>query len=204
MVHDDNIFTGGLAKRRPLTGWLYFTRFLRHPIRLASLVPSSPNLGRLVASEVRRVPGEYVIELGAGTGAITAELLAGGVPASQLVSVEIDGDMADYLRAVYPDVSVVEADAVDLPKILPETVVGRVGTVVCGIPVSLLPLEEQRALVEVMLALMPAGHRFLIYSHRLTSPLPAGELGLVGERLGMTWRNVPPASVWGFSRRNAE
>ena len=72
---------------------------------------------------------------------------------------------------------------------------------ICGLPVSLMPRERQAELVAKMLALMPPGRRFLAYSHRLTSPLPATSLGLEGERLAFTLRNLPPASVWGYRAR---
>jgi phosphatidylethanolamine/phosphatidyl-N-methylethanolamine N-methyltransferase len=55
-------------------------------------------------------------------------------------------------------------------------------------------------LIDEMFALMPRGRRFLAYTHRQTSPLPRDELGLEGERLARTLRNLPPASVWGYGR----
>ena len=64
---------------------------------------------------------------------------------------------------------------------------------------SLLPRAEQRALRDAMFKLMPPERRFLAYTHRLTSPLPEAALGLKGERLGRTLRNLPPASVWGYA-----
>src|SRR3546814_7539180 len=72
---------------------------------------------------------------------------------------------------------------------------GKVGTVICGIPVSLLPRPAQRRIIDEMFALMPPGHRFLAYTHRPDSPLPRRELGLQGKRLARTLRNLPPASV---------
>ena len=32
------------------------------------------------------------------------------------------------------------------------------------------------------------------------SPLPREELALKGALFGRTWRNVPPASVWNYTR----
>ncbi|MDJ0611473.1 MAG: methyltransferase domain-containing protein [Kiloniellales bacterium] len=178
--------------------WLHFWRFVTHPNRLASIIPSSRTLSRLVADQVRRAEGEFVVELGAGTGVVTRALLDSGIPASKLIAVEIDAEMARFLRSTYADVSVIEGDALDLGKILPPSVIGNVGTVVCGIPASLLPLEQERELVAGIFSLMPAGRRLLAYSYRLASPLPAEKLGLHGERLAFTLRNIPPISVWGY------
>lgn len=197
MIGRDDILAAA-PKRSVSAAGLFLRRFLAQPRRLASVVASSAALGRLVAREVLRDPGEVVLELGAGTGAITAALLEAGVPPDKLIAVEIDAELAAFLRRRFPALTVVEADAFDLPRALPPAAAGRIGTVICGLPASLLSREEQRKLVATMLSFLPPSRRFLAYSHRLTSPLPAAELGLVGERLAFTLRNLPPASVWSF------
>lgn len=202
MPYDQHRLTQSSLARRQAANWLYFRRFLKHPARLASLTPSSQALGRLVAQQVRRGPEEYVVELGCGTGAITRGLLASGVPPERLIAVDLDSELLAVLREEFPEITALECDAAQLTRHLPPDVVGRVGTVICGIPVSLLPLEQQRALRDEMFALMPPGRRFLAYTHRLSAPLPEAGLDLSGERLARTLRNLPPASVWGYARSN--
>src|SRR3546814_15819026 len=74
------------ANRQRAAHWLYFRRFLKNPVGVASLTPSSPALGRLVAQHVSREDDQYVVELGCGTGAITRALLPGGVPPERLIA----------------------------------------------------------------------------------------------------------------------
>ena len=124
-----------------------------------------------------------IIELGAGTGVISQALLAGGFPAERLYVVEIVPDMAAHLRRVLPGVNVIEGDARSLPSLIPEHWHGRVGTVVCGIPLVLLPKPEQRRFIDAIEAVAP-GRGFLHYSYCATSPLPAHH-GLAGEARGM-------------------
>ncbi len=187
-----------LHRRRRSPAWLFFRRFLAHPLRLASVLESSSALSRLVAAELSCDPGDYVVELGAGTGPVTRALLAAGVPPERLIAVEIDSEMAAFLRQSLPGVTVIESDALALEQALPRESLGRVGAVVCGLPVSLLPAAQRGELIGAMLSLLPPGRPFLAYTHRLTSPLPAAELGLEGERRAFTLLNLPPASVWAF------
>jgi phosphatidylethanolamine/phosphatidyl-N-methylethanolamine N-methyltransferase len=189
-----------IANRQQAAHWLYFRRFLKNPVGVASLTPSSPALGRLVARHIRRRPDEYVVELGCGTGAITRPLLEGGVPPEKLIAVDLDAELLSVLREDFPDITVLECDAAKITQCLPSSVVGKVGTVVCGIPISLLPRKAQRHIIDEMFALMPPGQRFLAYTHRPISPLPRRELGLNGKCLARTLRNLPPASVWGYTR----
>src|SRR3546814_2237554 len=52
------------ANRQRAAHWLYFRRFLKNPVGVASVTPSSPALGRLVAQHVCREDDEYVVEPG--------------------------------------------------------------------------------------------------------------------------------------------
>ncbi len=184
--------------RRRAAKWLHFRRFLAHPIRSAAVFSSSENLSRLVAEQLRPVEDGIVVELGAGTGVVTRALLSAGVPPDKLIAVELDAEMADFLRESFPHIAVVEGSAFGLGELLPPGAIGQIRAVVSGIPISLLPFEQQRELVSVILSLLPQGRPFVMYSYRLSSPLPARKLGLVGKRLAFTLRNFPPASVWAF------
>ncbi len=177
---------------------LFLRRWLANPLQMGSVVPSSPALCRRVVDQVRRSGDEWVVELGAGTGVISRALLAGGVPAERLSVVEIVPSMAGHLRATLPGVEVIAGDARALPDLLPRLRHGRISTVICGIPLVLLPILEQRRFIDAMLAVAP-GRGFLHYSYCATSPLPWRKHGLVAKREAWTPMNVPPASVWRYT-----
>ena len=165
---------------------------------MGSVVPSSPSLCARVVRHVRCAPGEIVLELGAGTGVISRALLAGGVPPGRLCVVEIVAAMARHLRHALPGAHVVEGDARRLPELLPPEWRGRIGAVVCGAPLVLLPLAEQRRFIDAIEAVAP-GRGFLHYSYCVTSPLPWRKHGLVARREAWTPLNFPPASVWRYT-----
>lgn len=177
---------------------LFLRRWLANPLQMGSVVPSSPALCRRVVDQVRRTGDEWVVELGAGTGVVSRALLQGGVPAGRVTVVEIVPSMAEHLRATLPGVEVIAGDARALPDLLPRVRHGRVGTVICGIPLVLLPLAEQRRFIDAMLAVAP-GRGFLHCSYCATSPLPARKHGLVATREAWTPLNLPPASVWRYT-----
>lgn len=64
----------------------------------------------MAAARVR--PGELVLDLGAGEGALTAHLLAAG---ARVVAVELHPRRADVLRERFPGVTVLRADAAAVP-----------------------------------------------------------------------------------------
>lgn len=176
---------------------LFLRRWLANPLQMGSVVPSSPALCRRIAALVTRREDEVVVELGAGTGVISRALLAAGVPPERLVVVEIVRDMADHLRRVMPGVQVIQGDAFELARALPERMHGKVGTAICGIPLVMLPLAQQRRFVDAVESVAP-GKGFLLYTYCITSPLPYRKLGLTAKREAWTPLNLPPASVWRY------
>lgn len=182
----------------PSAAGLFFKRWIANPLSMGSVIPSSATLRRHIASHVRCGPDEIVVEFGGGTGAVTKGLLANGLPASKLWTLEIDGELARFLKAQYPGVNVVEGDARVADELIPPEYVGKVGTVIVGIPMVMLPFELQREILDAVFRVMPKGNRFLLYTYCITSPLPLKKLGLIGERLVWTPMNFPPASVWAY------
>lgn len=70
-----------------------------------------PAVLQRIARAVNPVPGEHVVEIGPGTGALTAQLL-GMVP--HLDAIEIDRDLAASLRSRWPrQLTLHEADALE-------------------------------------------------------------------------------------------
>lgn len=184
--------------KTPANPLMFFRRWLANPLQMGSVVPSSPALCRRVVAQTRRAPDEVVVELGAGTGVISRALLESGLAPENLFVVEIVAEMAAHLRRALPGVTVIEGDARQLAALLPARCHGRVGTVVCGIPLVLLPLAEQRRFIDAIEAVAP-GRGFLHYSYCVTSPLPWRRHALSARREAWTPLNVPPASVWRYA-----
>ncbi len=177
---------------------LFFKRWLANPLQMGSIIPSSAAFSRLIAERAQWEGDEMVVELGAGTGVVSRALLAAGVPPERLLVVEIVPEMADHLRASLPGVKVVCGDAFELPEVLRAAGNPRVGDVICGVPLVMLPKDAQTKIVAAMLAASPK-RGFLHLSYCITSPLPKALHGLKGGRLAYTFLNFPPGGVWRYA-----
>ena len=185
------------AVRHVANPLLFLRSWLAHPLRMGSVIPSSDALCRRVVRHAWPEPGRGVLELGAGTGVLARAFIAAGLSDDRLVLVEIDPALAAHLREQFPAATVIEGDATRLADLLPERWHGRLGSVVCGIPLVLLPDAEQRRFIDAMAVAAP-GRGFLHYSYCITSPLPARRHGLTARREAWTPLNLPPASVWRY------
>ena len=189
----------GSKQAHPAEGVLLFLRrWLANPLRMGSVVPSSRALCSRLVRHGWPEAGTAVLELGAGTGVISRAFLDAGLPPDRLVVVEVDPSLAGHLRHTLLGVTVIEGDARKLADLLPLRFRGRIGSVVCGIPLVLLPTAEQRRFIDAIAAVAP-GRGFLHYSYCVTSPLPSRKHGLMPKREAWTPLNVPPASVWRYT-----
>jgi phosphatidylethanolamine/phosphatidyl-N-methylethanolamine N-methyltransferase len=182
---------------------LFFRQWLRSPKSMGSVIPSSRVLARAVTEAVQWRPGQHIIELGAGTGAISQGLIASGLPPEALMMIELDRPLFQYLRGRFPAVNVVNGDATRLVDIVRRQGITEVGTVISGLPMVTMPLAFQRAIISQSLDVLGADGCLLQYSYSPVSPIPARRLGVDAQLVKFVVRNVPPATVWRFRRRRS-
>jgi phosphatidylethanolamine/phosphatidyl-N-methylethanolamine N-methyltransferase len=180
---------------------VFFRQWLRSPKSMGSVLPSSKSLARAIAAEVAWRPGQAVVELGGGTGAISKGLLEAGIPPQDLVIVELDRPLFTYLRERFPQVRVIHGDATRLGRILEELNVREVGTVISGLPMIAMPLDFQRTIMEESFRALQPGGYVLQYTFSPLVPIPADRLDIDAKRVKVVVRNLPPASIWRFRPR---
>lgn len=178
---------------------LFFKRWLRHPLRMGAVIPSSPALTRLVSQNVN-LRGGPIVELGAGTGCLTRSLLEAGIPAEKIIIVELDPALCDHLKETFPQLQIYQGNATNLPDLLPEDVVGQVSTVISGLPMTAMPFGVQRQIIDACFNIMDVEGDILQYTYRPVSPLSTQKLGLKKERVGLILKNLPPATVWRYQK----
>jgi phosphatidylethanolamine/phosphatidyl-N-methylethanolamine N-methyltransferase len=190
---------GDIAGQRPgNAAAVFFSSWLRAPLKVASIVPSSRQLGAAIARQIDPARPGWVVELGAGTGPVTEQLLARGVPPSRLLVVERDPVLVRFLRERYPEPQLVEGDAFRLPELLAHYGVDRVHSVVCGIPLLSMPKADAAQLVNACRDVLEPDGALYQYTYSLFSPLPYRDFGLAVRRVKRVLANIPPASVWTY------
>jgi phospholipid N-methyltransferase len=184
------VFAGGLRSDR--TRGLFLRKFLRHGRRVASLAPSSRSLARTACRGVDLTRVQNIIELGAGTGAVTEMVLARSHPRSRLLAIELDADFADILRARCPTAVIVQGDA----SLLASTNFGRVDLLISGLALPSLPLQTRTAILEVYRGFATLGAWF---SQLTVMPLVFWRFyNRLFREVRFDWAiwNVPPAGVY--------
>lgn len=184
---------------------MFMARWMRAPLEVASVTPSGAELCRAMAAAAAAEPGRRVVELGPGTGPITAALLAAGTRPEDLLLIERDGAFATRLENGFPDTVVARADARHLARVARNHGFDGCDAVVSGLPLVAMPLSAQMRIVTGAFSVLAPGGVFVQFTYGPFAPLNpelARRLRLTGRRCAWVVRNLPPASVWVFRRRS--
>lgn len=114
--------------------WLMLRKFAQQGRSVASFAPSSRFLARRIAKGIDYDRAECIVELGAGTGPVTKELLKRVKPHTKLIVVELEPDFCKRLRAKFPHADIAEGNAAHLDRLLAERGITRVDHVISGLP----------------------------------------------------------------------
>jgi phosphatidylethanolamine/phosphatidyl-N-methylethanolamine N-methyltransferase len=143
------------------------------------------------------------VELGAGTGAVTAALLERGLTPERLVVVEKDRILAKKLARLFPSLTVLEGDAARLQQLLKQSELGPIHNVVSSLPLlSMRSHTRVRVLAEIFNSLQPEG-KLVQFTYSPRPPIPerlALSLRVKGNRIDRVMWNLPPAHVWVYKR----
>ena len=174
---------------------------VREPLVVGAVAPSSRRLAGHMVADI--VPGSRVIELGAGTGAVTRAILESGVSAADLLVIEQNEAFSEMLRKRFPGIGVITGNALGLNRhagALP----GPADFVVSGLPLLLFtPGRKLRLLHQVFSVLTEEGafHQFTYGGRCPIQRAVLQRLGLKATLLRFTPINVPPAFVYRLQRR---
>lgn len=178
----------------------FLKSWLKNPLRMGAVTPSGPALARKMASYVDPAGTGPVIELGPGTGPMTAALVARGVDPSRLVLVEYSAEFCRLLKERYPAATIVHGDAYSLPKTLAGKLKEPADAVVSGLPLMTRPEPVRLQLLDDALGLMRPGAPFVQFTYSVVSPVPLKGATFSAEPSERVWRNIPPARVWVYRR----
>jgi len=187
-----------VAKKTPrLDDEMQFIRsWIEKPISTGAVMPSSKALARTMARYVDPKAKGPVIELGPGTGPVTAALVQHGVDPARLILVEFNPDFCRLLRQRYPTATVVQGDAYRLRRLLQTYLREPAAAVVSGLPLLTKPLRTRLRLIADVMGLLAPGAPFVQFTYAMIPPIPKALSGIKAEASDLIWLNFPPARVW--------
>lgn len=188
--------------------WTFFRQWLKNPLGIAALSPSGRQLTRQMISELPH-EAQRVVELGGGTGVFTRALIGHGILPKDLLVLELNEALYQHLRGRFPDAHVVCGDARELKTIATADGFldgGMADAVISGLGLLSMTRKTQQEILDAAFSVLKPEGRYIQFTYGPKSPISRDllqEMGLSVRRGGFAWWNVPPASVYVYTRNRS-
>jgi phospholipid N-methyltransferase len=181
----------------------FFQEFLKHPLQIGSIIPSSRFLERRILEAAAIASAKTIVELGSGTGGTTRAILRAMPQHAKLLSIEInpqfhtlvssieDGRLTAHLGNACGLKEIISMYGLDAPEV-----------VISGIPFSTMNRSEGSLVIEAISSMLAPNGRFVAYqvSKRVAS-LCRPFLG--SEQIMLELLNIPPMRVYKWEKNGA-
>jgi len=171
----------------------FFEEFLKNWKEVGSITPSSKFLVKKMLETVDFEKAHTILELGAGSGVITRELLKKMSKGSKLVVFETNKDFFRDLKKIEDErIIVYNQSALRLQEYLNNQVVDYI---ISGIPLAMLSQSDKKDLLILSYKSLKSGGRYIQFQYSLES---RKDLENVFDKvdLDFTPLNIPPAFVF--------
>ncbi|MEO8454793.1 MAG: methyltransferase domain-containing protein [Sphingomicrobium sp.] len=188
-------------RRSPSPQWQFLRGFLKNPVMVGSIIPSSKVLIERMLEPVDWANTKLFVEYGPGVGTFTRPLLEQLAPDATLVTVDTNAEFTHYLKDSIDDprLVAVTGSAADIEQILQERGLGSADYVLSGLPFSTLPPGIGESIAQATAKVIRPGGAFLVYQF---SPKVLNFIKPYFDRIerGFEWINVPPATLfWAYT-----
>ena len=179
-------------------------QFLKKPLTTGAVCSSSPGLARMLVAGIGLECSSYVAELGPGTGAVTGTILRSMPEKSRFFAVELNSDVISAFHAVFPEVTIYNDSAANLPALLRKENIAALDAVVSGLPWAIFPDKLQDDILTAIFESLRPGGYFTTFAYIQGVLLPSGKrfpkrlsrIFAKVEKSPVVWKNFPPAFVY--------
>lgn len=181
----------------------FLAQWVRRPAAVGAILPSGKSLAHAMARQVDIDRPGLVLELGGGTGTITKACIEIGVDPRNIVVLEKAPAFCTMIRERFPDVRVIRGDARNLRRLMAARDLGPFKAVLSGLPLLSIPETQRNAILSQSFDVLAQDGVFVQFTYGPLSPVPrviTRSLELVKDRSAWVLKNIPPASVWRYSR----
>ena len=183
----------GLASPRGM----FLQGFLKHPVMVGSVIPSSNKLIRRMLEPVDWANCKLFVEYGPGVGTFCRPVLERMAPDAKLIAIDTNADFVRYLSGTITDarLAAVHGSAADVETVIADHGFAHADYILSGLPFSTLPPGVGPAIASETHRVLRPGGAFLVYQF---NPKVRDFLTPHWTRIdhGMEWWNVPPAQLY--------
>lgn len=198
MPHSSAALATKQRARKLLGPWaMFFRGFLKHPVMVGSIIPSSDTLIAHMLSKTDWANTKLFVEYGPGVGTFAPHILKSLAPDATYIAIDTNEDFIGYLSATINDSRFrpIHGSAADVEQIVRDSGFEYADYVLSGLPFSTLPAGVGPAIAAATGRIVRPGGAFLVYQFRKRARVFfAPHFGRI-ERAIEYW-NVPPCYLF--------
>ena len=179
---------------------MFFAGFLKHPVMVGSVIPSSDRLIRKMLAPVDWANTKLFVEYGPGVGTFCRPILERMNADATLLVIDTNPDFIDYLKEtiVDPRFRAVLGSAADVGKIVADAGFEKADYVLSGLPFSTLPKGVGASIASATHAVLRSGGGFLVYQfNRKSRDFMAPHFARI-DRGFEAWNILPCCLFWAW------
>jgi phospholipid N-methyltransferase len=146
---------------------LFLRNFLKHPLMLGSAIPSSRYLISRVLDRINWEQVEVAVEYGPGVGTFTRPILDRMRSDAKLLTIELNEDFAELLRADIDDprLRVAHGSCEEVARWMEFHSVMKADFILSGIPYTVLPAVMRRRILTATRDALSSHGTFVVYQY---------------------------------------
>lgn len=182
----------------------FLLEYLKAPAKIGAVCSTAPRAAAAIIDYANIRHSNVIVEVGAGTGPITEQIVEKLPQNALFVAVELNQDFAGMLHERFPGVKV-HCDSVEnVERILAQYHNAKADSVISSLPWSVFPADFQDRVLKAIHSSLGEGGTFSAFVYFYSAALPGGARFLRKlrstfssvERSKIIWNSFPPGVVW--------
>ena len=161
--------TSAVKRKKPRGPWaMFFKGFVKHPVMVGSIIPSTDTLIAHMLSRVDWANTKVFVEYGPGVGTFSQYILQHMSADGTYIAIDLNPDFIEYLDETITDSRFrpVLGSAADVEQIVKDSGFDHADYVLSGLPFSTLPTGVGPAIAAATHRVLRPGGAFLVYQFR--------------------------------------
>lgn len=179
----------------------FFKEFLHSPSTVGSICPSSSALAFSLVAAAPSDKDGLMIDLGAGSGIVTEQLLKAGIPAERIIAIEKSPGFSGAFAKRCPQVPLSIGDARDLEDIIFHSQGDcRINAIISSLPLKSIPKSiVAEIMCEIQTVLQKRGGILIQYTYAIWSCHSLRRYGFKPCCSQIVMGNLPPAKIESYA-----
>lgn len=190
-----------MEKSLPIKSWGFVKAFLKNPKQIGAIAPSSKFLAEKLVKAADFENAKVIVELGAGTGIITKQIIKIMPKDAVLLVFEINYLLSRHIKKNIKDkrMVVINDDARHISRYIDNLGFQRADCVISGLPLAIFSKEERNQILNAINDCLDVKGKYVQFQYSFNDIFALKKIFRQVD-IDFEMRNIPPAFIYVCSK----